>query len=223
MEESVLYKLSYFILYCSAYSVLLPTLSFVFFRGNYNRTLQMLGLYIILSCICEAASVYTTSRGIYNYFIGHVYVPGEIITVSLAYYFALNGRKLKKALLGLAALALIISLLDSVFWNPFLTSFNSYGQAASSVLTLLLVLLYFRQLLNELRVVSLEHDPLFLASVGFLLYYAGTFFYFLVQNYIVTDETSWMSWPVHGLLNILNNTLFALCFWLSWRHRPVLS
>ena len=89
-------------------------------------------------------------------------------------------------------------------------------QVTESLLVLGMVGLYFRGLLNELQVLDLVHDPMFLGSSGLLLYCCGKVRITLLRNYLLLHYSLRLNLVVrdiHALLTV--GTLFLL------RPRPV--
>ncbi|MFD2720694.1 hypothetical protein ACFST9_18375 [Hymenobacter monticola] len=72
-----------------------------------------------------------------------------------------------------------------------------------SLLLLLLAMLYFRKLLNELRVPRLTQDPMFWVSTGLVLYSLGKLLISLFSNYMLehySRELNLWVWTIHAVL-----------------------
>ena len=98
-----------------------------------------------------------------------------------------------------------------------LMQFNTLQRLAESLLVLGLVLLYFYKIIRELVIVHLTREPLFVISVGLLLYFSGNVFIFISSNYVLqhSPELGWKLWAIHALLYAVLNSLYAVALWIS--------
>ena len=89
-----------------------------------------------------------------------------------------------------------------------------------SLLALVLVGLYFRKLLQELRVQRLSHDPMFWVSTGVLLYFLGKLQIGLFSQYAMQHYSKafnkWM-WAIHALLLLVLHSCYCLALWIRPR------
>ena len=78
--------------------------------------------------------------------------------------------------------------------------------------------MYFRELLNELRVARLERDPLFWVSVGLALYFLGYILIALFSNYMLQHYSLQFNknvWSIHFVLSLLLHSSYAGALWLQ--------
>jgi hypothetical protein len=100
----------------------------------------------------------------------------------------------------------------------------TYTIVLKSTFVVVLVLLYFEQMLQELRNVRLERDPMFVISVALLLYFAGTVVTLVMKTYFIDHNAllqAQIVFAVNSVLNLVMSGLIAWGFWLSGQRQQV--
>ena len=95
--------------------------------------------------------------------------------------------------------------------------FKPAVQVLESLLVLGMAALYFRKLLNELRVPQLARDPLFWVSAGLVVYSLSKLLIALFSNYLLEHYSQRLSltvWTIHGLLTIMLYLCYLRALWL---------
>lgn len=86
--------------------------------------------------------------------------------------------------------------------------------------------MYFEQVLQELRNIRLERDPMFLVSVGVTLYYSGTLMVFVMEDSMHKHQQTnqiWTMYMIQSVLLIGFNALLALALYrASKKENPVI-
>jgi hypothetical protein len=86
-----------------------------------------------------------------------------------------------------------------------------------SLLLLLLAMLYFRKLLNELRVPHLGQDAMFWVSTGVLLYSLGKLLIALFSNYMLEHYSQQLNlwvWTIHAVLIVGLYLCYFRALWI---------
>lgn len=150
-----------------------------------------------------------------NLFLMPVYAVGELALLALVYHRTLPASPTRRSLPWLVASFALYVGLDSLDLAS-LRSFRPGQQVVQGLLVLLLVALYFRQLLNELQIKSLPQEPMFWVSAGLALYYAGYLQIALFSNYLLrySHQLNMNVWAVHSVLFMLLYGCYALALWL---------
>ena len=159
-------------------SSLSPALPFIFgiflLSGSRNRQLTLLLLFLFFAVAVEAVALVTVRLGTTNnLWLWHVYTPLEFCAVAAIFYSGFRMRLLKNFILIVAIAFVLFCIFDSVFLSG-ITQMNSIAQMVENVLLILLAVLYFYKVSNDLRITYLEHDSMFLFSCGLLIYKAGS-------------------------------------------------
>lgn len=143
---------------------------------------------------------------------------GEIVLLGLAYRHVLQSASFSKALpwlLGLfSAYALVVS------FSQFGIARYAVGLAITVDLVMLgLAGLYFRKLLNELRIQDLHYDSFFWLSVGLTVYGLGNLLISLSSNYLLAHCSVQLQliilWGVRILFNVLLYICYCVALWLA--------
>jgi hypothetical protein len=145
----------------------------------------------------------------------HLVPLAETLVLGWAYWHALYAARTRQFLL--AALGLFVGVFgaESWYWQGFWQGENGYTHTIQTFVLLGFALLYFEQ-----HTIRLEHDPLFLLSVGVMLYYAGTLMIFLLeigmQHHKQADQI-WTMYIIQEVLLIVFNTFLTLALWNAAR------
>ncbi|RZL16314.1 MAG: hypothetical protein EOO62_01630 [Hymenobacter sp.] len=157
-----------------------------------------------------------------NLFIMPFYTVGEVWLLSMVYGRTVQASTLSRAMPWLVAAFATYVLVDNIV-APDLTWFKPVQQVTQSLLILSLVGLYFRELLNELRVARLERDPMFWVSVGLALYFLGYILIALFSNYMLQHYSLQFNrniWSIHFVLSLLLHSCYAGALWLQPASAP---
>ncbi|PJJ59148.1 hypothetical protein [Hymenobacter chitinivorans] len=157
--------------------------------------------------------------------IWHFFTLVQTLVFLRIYYLTLTSPTIRRLLPALAVVFTGFALLDSLYLEG-LHQMNAYTHVLQSALLIGLALLYFEQLLNELHVIRLEQDPLFLVSTAVVLYFSGTVLLYVFVNKLSapTDSASHqVIYTLTAMVNLIQYLLFALAFWYAGRLMPYRS
>ncbi|MCI1189112.1 hypothetical protein MON38_16940 [Hymenobacter sp. DH14] len=141
---------------------------------------------------------------------------GEVALLSWAYSRALGSPGFSRWQPWIAGSFAVYVALSSGL-APEMARFKPGILLTGCLLELAMVGLYFRKLLNELRVPSLAQEPMFWVSTGVLLYGLSKLFISLFSNYMLehySRQLSLMVWTIHGLLTIVLYLCYLRAIWL---------
>lgn len=140
----------------------------------------------------------------------------EVALLSWAYAWALNSAGFKRwQPWAIGAFGAYVALSSGLALEP--ARFKPGILLTGCLLELGMVGLYFRKLLNELRVPSLAQEPMFWVSTGVLLYAISKLFIALFSNYMLEHYSQKLSltvWTIHGLLTIVLYLCYLRALWL---------
>lgn len=200
---------------------LLFSVAVALFRFRYlHGPLRWVGYYLLLACVGEIASEITAHvLHVPNLYLLHIYTVFEFNLIAL-FYFAFFGYFYSRSLVPALMLTFtLLAILNSLFVQP-LTGFNTYARAFESVLIIGLTLLCFYKMLNELITKRLDKHPVFWINTGFLLYFAGNLFLFVLSNALLkkpNPNLSYLPWGLHALLMVWMHLLIGIGLWFSPR------
>ncbi|GAA3944768.1 hypothetical protein [Hymenobacter algoricola] len=166
------------------------------------------------------SSLVTLYRPGWLYCLWNIYTVVQTLLFLRLYYLTLSSRRLRLALGRVVAPGFVLFALLDLLCLEGPNQVSSYTHVLQSALLIGLALLYFEQLLNELHVVRLEQDPLFLVSTAVVLYFSGTVLVFVFINKL-SDPSDHASNQVmnalDAMVNLIKYVLFALAFWYAGR------
>ena len=208
-------NITLYIAYSSFGSVLIPLTIAILQWNKLNKELKILTWILIVSLIIDSLSLVLLKFSINTLPMGNAYLLAQFTL--LFWIFTMQFRT-KKVFIIIYFGFVFFYIINLSFIQSFLI-FNSNSNVVASLILMLLSLLYFYKLLNELPSIHIHQLPMLWISFGVLVYYSGTLFTFLASNYFfqLTDEESVMVWILHNLLNITKNFLFAIGLWQSYR------
>ncbi|GAA4406742.1 hypothetical protein GCM10023187_26590 [Nibrella viscosa] len=202
-------------------SILLPV-GVLLLRRKYIRgvAMRLLALFVLLTAarnlITEILSASRTPNIIYyNWFAILSY-----LNVAWLYYVLLKG-KVRQFMIPVSCILLVgLSLLDSsTLFDSRTTVFNAYAHPLNGFFIIVLVLVFFVQLLESLQVPNIKQYTFFWFSAGALLYYTGTLLLYLFSRYTlsITGTTGWQNyfWSIDCLLSLLFNSFMAVSIWYA--------
>ena len=184
--------------------------------SRYRRLAPSLRALALLACfdaLMELTGTVLLWLHVPNIFLFPLILVGEMGLLLLTYSRALQSaafRRLAPWAFGLlAAYALLNSMLA-----PGTLDYRPSLRVIGDLLPLLLAGLYFRQLLNELRVEQLTRDPLFWLSSGLVLYTLGDLLIALFSNYLFSNFSRQLNMTIWFIHNFLNTVLY-ICYCLA--------
>lgn len=145
------------------------------------------------------------------------YILLDFLLLFYFYFLTLN-KKYKLFFYSFLVSFVLLYIYLLAIWNSentFKTDF--YLTAFETVFVLIASLLWFTTIFSELKETSLLRSPNYYFVAGFVLYYSGTFFLFLVSDFmiknIVSDFLSY--WNTNILFNIFLRTLILTGIWIA--------
>jgi hypothetical protein len=151
-----------------------------------------------------------------NLFLMPIYTIGELTLLGLLYKHTLRSAAFSRALPWIIGSFVLYVAFDSLL-GPGVQWFRPAQQVVESLLVLGMVGLYFRKLLSELRINSLEREPMFWVSTGLVLYFLGYLQIALFSNYLLHHYSAQFNrhvWAVQTLLAIVLQSCYSLALWI---------
>jgi len=206
--DNVLY-LAYLILAAGAISY---AVRFQYLPINLRYVAGVLLLEIATEVIGTTLAHYHRS----NLFIGPIFAAGELWLLALVYDKTLRYPRFSRWRPWLAGAFVIYCAFDSLL-TPEVARFKPALQLVESALILGLVALYFRKLLNELRVTRLDLEPMFWVSIGLVINHLGKSQIYLFSNFLLTHYSHQLNlniWAIHALLLVVLYSCYLVAVWI---------
>lgn len=199
-------------MYISMISVLAPTILGASIFNRLSVGLKILAVFIFVTCLLEGVVFIAFRQSVNNMAIFHLYTYLEFGFISAIYYHFYKSNQLRRMLiLFQGILFTCISIYSLVAWE-YLDKYNSIQRGVEHILLLVSLLLFTLTFLGSSNMRKYRIRPYFILTVGFLIYFSGTFLIFLNANkYIEVDQLS--NWSVHSILNIFLNSIYFAVLW----------
>lgn len=197
-------------LFISFLSVLL--ILFLIILKSATLEQRILGLLICITLPSEILGGFLQARSINNLFIYHILVPLQYSLYAVIFYYNIESRGIKKLILLSIPVVISAALIFSLTIQQ-LNHYNSYAILLTSFFTCLWILIYYRQVFTQLKIVHLEREPLSWISTGLLFYSLGGFFVEgLMQNLITfsMELAKWYYYHVYLFLVGFQYTMFII-------------
>lgn len=191
-------------------SAVVAVLSWVRFRSR-SLTVRLVGLIFLAGCMANVFGVVLLRSDTFRSYSNAtpvVYLLISMVCSSYIYFIILF--KKKEWFIMIVGLFLVCALINFFFIEKL--AFNSYTAIFQSTVIIPCCLLYFHILLRDLPSVYVHQLPMFWFNSSFLIYYAGTFFLFSFQPYLVNVLRNNMIiyWSFHNMLSIIEHILVLI-------------
>ncbi|NVO85675.1 hypothetical protein [Hymenobacter terrestris] len=146
----------------------------------------------------------------------HFATIAETLIYLKVYHEEFTETKIKKTIRYAAVAFLLFAFIDSI-WLEKPPRINSYTNLFESILIIGLALLFFEKIMVRHKQLKLSRVPMFVATVGIVIYLAGTVLLFLTTNYfiVLNDEFNLrLMYLVSSVLLLLLAVLLSRAFLL---------
>lgn len=203
--------------YVSIASILIPLTPGLLFLKRHQGKMRLLFWLLIVSFISDVVVwILLVSRE------NSWPVVNLFFAVQFVLLFLILGDNIKiawiRSLLLLGCLS--FGLIDFFFLQTS-HELNSYSSYVYAITMIALVISFFYQLLKTMPVEKIQTSPLFWLAFGVLVYYGGSLFLFLFNNYLLAHQLQvhQNTWTIHNILNILKNVFLFTTLWINYKSR----
>ncbi|WP_426490695.1 hypothetical protein [Hymenobacter sp. 102] len=186
------------------------------------RTLRFVPLFLLAMYCGLQVAIHVWAYGLP---LNHLNTIGETLLYLKVYHDEFTSTVIKRRIRIASVIFLFFALIDS-FWLEGFHQINSYTNILESGLIITLILIYFEiHILKNRKIVALR-KPMFIASIGIILYLAGTIVVHLITNYLIAtnDEGSArLVYLISSILLLVMTILFSRAFWLAQQPKPSLK
>lgn len=200
--------------------VLLFTITIGFIRLKYLKNeLKYIWYFILLGAFSE---IFTRTISYFyprlNTLPGlHLYTILEFITIGLFYYTYFANFFNRKILPYIIIFFVLLATINAFFIQG-IFNFNTYASGLEGILIIFLSLLCFYKMLIELDTRDPTKQPIFWINSGFLFYFAGSLFIFILSNFIKGDNYLLsLAWGMHAFLMLVLHLFLGIGLWHSLR------
>lgn len=164
---------------------------------------------LVLAFLAEAVSFYLSRSSSNSYPVFHLYALLEYGLLALIYSRGFKSIGLSKVLMSSVFLMVVYAILNVIFFQP-LTVPNTNVTIVSSVIMIVVSVLFFFRVLNEMRYAQIEKSAMFWISIGVLIYFASSLIMFFYLTGIAPAVLGDVEVVI--MVNIFFNIIHYLCF-----------
>jgi len=195
----------------SVLSAVFPLLAAIYNYKHLDKLMKILALYLLISGAFDftmwlAYNLGQNSKTPLNTIpLLHISVATSIVFFGVIYYNLFLKSALKKITLVLSTIVMLIVLYNArnIFDYP------SVSNTASSILLIILSLVYFYQLLNPQKFIQIEKQGLFWVNAGVLVYSSVNIFLFMLFSQI-PDKDKADYYVIFSITNIIANIIYSI-------------
>lgn len=203
-----------FFRYASISSALLPLVTgIVLWRHLSNRT-QLLFWLAFASIAADILSLILAFQKVNNWPVSNIFF---IVQFSML-FLVIEYNKNAFFNIVFVACGIVLGLTNYLLIQSPKT-FNSYSAYSYAIVIMILCLKFLYELMKKMAVEKIQLLPLFWLSFGALIYYAGTLFLFLFNNYLILHMPTRLPniWIMHNILNITKNFFLFMTLWVNYK------
>jgi hypothetical protein len=189
----------------SSLSGIFPLAAFIYNFRYLDRIAKIIGAFLVVSAIADLLQWLLPVWHMPNIPVVHVFVILNIIFFCAIYYKAFFEAYAKKVTLILSAIALVIT----VWFIKHILDYPTEANTASSIVFIVLSLIYFYQLLTRQEFVHIEKQGLFWFNSAVLFYFSiNIFLFMLIIRIPVNDRPTF--YIINNITNIIANLLYTI-------------
>ncbi|MGI4760122.1 MAG: hypothetical protein ACRYF0_05415 [Janthinobacterium lividum] len=195
-----------------ALAVLVGSWRFRQLPTNLRYLMALVGLEVATEILSNILRFYHKP----NLFINPLFAAGELWLLALVYDKTLRNPKFSRVRPWVAGAFVVYCILDGLI-KPEVARFKPALQLVESSLLLGLVALYFRKLLQELRITRLDLEPMFWVSIGLVINNLGKSQIYLFSNYLLSHYSKELNlniWAIHSLLLAVLYSCYLVALWI---------
>lgn len=201
--------------YASAGSVLIPAAWSLTRWSALARRFPALLAYVWLVVLVESLGAYAILTGVKNNTIlFNFFSIGELSLLCLLYHRQYDRPVLRALALGFVA-GYVPLAVYRYSQQPY--GYDGLVMSVENLMLIVLVLLYFYRLLQNLEASRLSRFPMFWFSAGILMYFAGSLFLYMFGNYLVANQKM-PKFPALWNVSYYANIVFHLCLAVGIHH-----
>ncbi len=191
--------------YLSILSALAPIITRLFIKKLTNeQKLIYILIWISFSSDCLSFAFAYIFRN--SYYVIQLYIILEILIISQ--YFKL----LLKSKIPIAFGSCLVLTHFAAILMYGITTVDPVLRTVEMLFFLALAFSFFYDLFKNQNQIFFEKLPEFWFNIGFLFYFSGSLFSWILFQYINSSDLA-LTWSFHNIANILKNILFTIGLW----------
>lgn len=195
-----------------------PVAIAIYRRKYMKKELKIISYYLAFVLLFQLIAVVSVIFIKNNLPFLHFYTVAEFALISWFYKEYLGDFLNKKIIYVFVGLFTIFAIVNALFIQSIFEQ-NAYPRGLECLFVVFYAITAYYKTLKSLDIISIEKSPLFWINAGFLFYFAGSLFLFVLGNLILTQDLqlSMLSWAIHACLVALMYIFIGIGLWHSPR------
>ena len=197
-------------------SILFPVITGAVFFRRLSISHRYLYFFVLTGFITETIAFYLKYfTGIKNNMpVGHTYISLSFVFIAMFYLHELQGYVNKKVIAGTTIVFVLFSILNVLFFQSYF-DYPSLTAAISALILVVLSILLFSKVMTEGKIKHLSQSSLIWINTAVLIYYAGSFFYNILFNLMLSYSTVFLikALSFFKILYVTFYFLLTIGFW----------
>jgi hypothetical protein len=183
-----------------------------------DKKLRTLAWFIGVANLGEIVAAITAHYlHINNLYLFHIYTVIEFNVIAF-FYGRVFGGFVPRWLMPVLMISFTVFAIINSLYIQVVTGIHTYTLVLECLLVIGMALLTYYQTLAEMQTTQLEMSPIFWVNTGFLLYFAGVLFVFMLRNASITESNQTLinaATYIHLIVLILLHVFISIGLWLS--------
>ena len=196
------------------------------FQQKWPKPYRLVAVLVMVTLLIEVIAIgwkwYWYNLFTHGYTKNNIWIYNILVSIHLGisfavFYHVLNNRIYKKVIALLVIPLLLFGLLNYVLiQGPFF--YNTYTVIPSRIAIIALCIAYFKQLLEEPKIIALQKEPMVWITVGTFIYLSASLPYFLMFRFLNKQyaELSLLFLTINDTLNLI----LCSCYLISFLCKP---
>lgn len=200
--------LYYIIFYISIISAFFPVIFSFKNRRTFNKQLNVLFIYVIISLFVEVISA---ALGKTVDLITLAFTILEYTLIAYIFWIELE-KKVFRNIIYVTSALFFGALTFSILYLNNLDRTDDIASAIEGFIIMILGITYFFKVFSDLNIPRLTDHYYFWLNSAFLLYFSTSLFLFIFKSYIrsLSIDGATSLWLIHLLINIIYNILLTI-------------
>lgn len=201
----------------SLFTILTASIGFGFYNKLGKSIWRTFPIYLLILGIFDGIGYLIKDSFINNFLYIYILIPCQILYFSYLYY-TLSNLEISKRIIKICTIFLVVSFI--VFGYYFKYDFDNldfYFTNNSNILFIIIVILYFYEVIHLDKILYTLKDMQFWVSLGLILYYLFTFPYYSFYRILFENNSSIIKimFNIEKPLCLLMYTFFIIGFILK--------
>lgn len=171
----------------------------------------ILPFYLIAISCSEFFGAWLRDTGRTNYYYSlYKYFVLILEFITPVFIYLRSGLLSKKWLGTIAAIFFLAWLAEVIFLTNSKLPFTSFSYSVGNILLSIIIFMYFRQLISGNQLLAFKRDPYFWYATGLLIFYLGSFPFYLLFNTLAIKFYKDIYLPYNLIVIFLNLTMYTL-------------